>query len=396
MTDEPEAPRVASAFALALLVGVFAVLLRPESAEEPNAPSEDALAAHDRILARRCTDLTFGGSPIALLEDSFLQREVIAEQIARQLYPGFGKDAVWDKHTVFAHAPDRNLKLRWPEHPDGGWISATDALGMREDRPAASTPPDLRILVLGDSHTDGVCANDETFSNRLEEILRTARPERSVEVLNGGKGGWCAYNYLGAVEKWRDLEPDLVIVALYGGNDLVEAPLYRHYFERTERPAEQRAMAVRVVDVATRHPAACSQAVTQTAYLTWTGDVQPAVDTTGRVFEEVARTCETIGAELLVAYLPAPSQVELDRHRDLLDPALDALGLTLADLDVLDAARDTLLDRLASAGLRTVDLTSALSSAARDEPQYWRRDLHLGLSGHVTVAAALAEVLAAD
>ncbi|MHC4893501.1 MAG: hypothetical protein ACYTFV_09070, partial [Planctomycetota bacterium] len=113
MTDEPEAPRVASAFALALLVGVFAVLLRPESAEEPNAPSEDALAAHDRILARRSTDLTFGGSPVALLEDSFLQREVIAEQIARQLYPGFGKDAVWDKHTVFAHAPDRNLKLRW-------------------------------------------------------------------------------------------------------------------------------------------------------------------------------------------------------------------------------------------------------------------------------------------
>jgi hypothetical protein len=81
---------------------------------------------------------------------------------------------------------------------------------------------EYRILVVGDSFTFAEQVNQqETFTQRLEDRLNAESNVPHYRVLNAGSNGWATANeavYL--TKEGVRFRPDLVIVALYVGNDI--------------------------------------------------------------------------------------------------------------------------------------------------------------------------------
>ena len=81
----------------------------------------------------------------------------------------------------------------------------------------------FRILVVGDSFTFGHgCTAEETYASVLERVLAGERRGREVEVINAGYAA-CNYPdtyYLYLKKIGLELEPDLVIVGFFMGNDV--------------------------------------------------------------------------------------------------------------------------------------------------------------------------------
>jgi lysophospholipase L1-like esterase len=98
--------------------------------------------------------------------------------------------------------------------------------GLRgaEVGPIGIKPPGtFRVLALGDSFTFGVGAREkDTFPVRLQEILRSR--DARAEVLNAGAPGYGVPDEVAWFERWgRPLAPDVILVAVFVGNDLQDA-----------------------------------------------------------------------------------------------------------------------------------------------------------------------------
>jgi hypothetical protein len=150
------------------------------------------------------------------------------------LLPAIDKNQVYDEHLLARRKPHFQGHIDLAEHPQGGWDIRTNALGLREDQEVPEEKADLRVLVVGDSHVDGLCANADSFPNLLEASLSERHPGRTIEVVNAGTGGWSFYNYLGALEGLAYLRPDVFVVVVYGGNDF-QGAMSLHHFQRGER-----------------------------------------------------------------------------------------------------------------------------------------------------------------
>ncbi len=99
------------------------------------------------------------------------------------------------------------------------------AQGIR-DRPV---PPkeenEFRIAMIGDSLTMGFSVEEEdTVSRRLEDRLRVLMPGGKIRVVNCGLAGAGVLQELGMLrERAFPLQPDLVILQLFPGNDMDNA-----------------------------------------------------------------------------------------------------------------------------------------------------------------------------
>lgn len=103
---------------------------------------------------------------------------------------------------------------------------------MREDSEPSAVKPDLRILVAGASNVEAMCANAESATNLLEASLRERLGGKSVEALNAGAGSSNFYNYVAVLERYSELEPDVLIVIVYGGTDFANGLALERYFNR--------------------------------------------------------------------------------------------------------------------------------------------------------------------
>jgi hypothetical protein len=137
--------------------------------------------------------------------------------------------------------------LYWDPHPRYGWGHAPGAsgwcqgcfegrvqwrmrgrfnrAGLRDERdiPYARQDGTFRILVLGDSYTEGLQV-DVPYTRLLEERLNAAAPAgRRFEVLNAAVAGWGTDNaFLWFVNEGWKYHADLVLLAFDTGNDVFE------------------------------------------------------------------------------------------------------------------------------------------------------------------------------
>jgi len=97
--------------------------------------------------------------------------------------------------------------------------SGHDALGYRN----AQVPAKARVVAIGDSHTYGVSApRDGSWPQQLS--ARLGEP-----VYNLGLGGFGPLQYLHLARTTaRDLQPKVVVVGFYFGNDLLDAYYIAH------------------------------------------------------------------------------------------------------------------------------------------------------------------------
>jgi lysophospholipase L1-like esterase len=128
---------------------------------------------------------------------------------------------VLDSVAGYSMRPDTCVRLLSSEY-DG--VLRTNPQGLVGPPVSPNKLDDeFRILVLGDSYTvGGQVPYDQTFPAVLEQRLRAAGYEQ-VRVINAGVGGYTTFNEAGLLrERLSDLQPDLVVVAAFLGNDVSE------------------------------------------------------------------------------------------------------------------------------------------------------------------------------
>jgi lysophospholipase L1-like esterase len=128
---------------------------------------------------------------------------------------------VLDAIAGYSMRRDTCVRLKTNEY-DG--VLRTNSQGIvGPEVPATRAPGEFRIVVLGDSYTvGGQVPYDQTFPAVLERDLHQAG-YTNVRVINAGVGGYTTYNESGLLrENLTWMQPDLVIVASFLGNDVSE------------------------------------------------------------------------------------------------------------------------------------------------------------------------------
>lgn len=134
----------------------------------------------------------------------------------------------WEPNRLYgwAHIPGGR---GWAQRCLGGkpeWRAYTriNGLGLRDREIPYARQGGFRILVLGDSFTEGIQVDqDKTFAKLLERQLNAEAGSQVFEVLNGGVAGWGTDNSLLFFrhEGWK-YRPDLVVLAFNTANDIME------------------------------------------------------------------------------------------------------------------------------------------------------------------------------
>ena len=295
-----------------------------------------------------------------------------------------------DPHVTYRHPPNLAQRREWDEHPDGHWMLVTNSLGLREDEEVLASRPDLRILIAGDSHTDGVCHNREAFGNLLEADLSSARPGSSIESLNAGKGGYDFYHYLGTLERFLDLEPDVFVVAVYGGNDFVNVLTPFHRFNGTRRPPGSALYADLMSEAIAREdlkPALAQSFASYKYFDTHPDQMEVALQAARDVTTEILVTCLRNSVHPVFVYIPAMPDTEWEQEADMFDALTEILEISPAGLASTDRMADSYLEFLRDRRVDVVDLREVFERAGPGN--FWRTDHHINLRAQALIAREL-------
>ena len=307
----------------------------------------------------------------------------------RELSPGGGRS--YDPLAGFVLNPDREWETRWLEHPAGRFVKVTNERGLLRREPTPLVAEGPRILVLGDSHTEGVVATEENYPFVLESLLDREPEWKGVEVLNAGVGNTGPHLYLGMLYRHLELRPERVIATVFTGNDFWDDLHVSYLLAEEPIPNPGPAYYEPLNEVRDLWPQATWQGLNQIyRFRSVPGERERALAAVLESFERMRALCEAEGIALTVAILPTKFDTEKVIQR-LAKRCFDRLGLER------EAAGDNarlgaeLAGELAARGIDVVDLLPALR--AEREPCYWVRDHHLSLHGHAVVARVLAEHL---
>jgi len=150
--------------------------------------------------------LAFTSALICLLILEGVVRFVEPREIMRYFF--LTKDPILDHRFI----PRSKARYKTTEFDTEYRINS---LGLRDDELTIEKPPNtFRILILGDSFTEGIGVNSsETFSKRLQTMLDTAISDYDCQVVNAGVGSYSPLlEYIYLSRYGLQLDPDLVIL----------------------------------------------------------------------------------------------------------------------------------------------------------------------------------------
>ncbi|HPF15678.1 MAG TPA: SGNH/GDSL hydrolase family protein [Planctomycetota bacterium] len=137
--------------------------------------------------------------------------------VAHYVLPNRSHDKIFMEHDpVLGWRLRKNFALERRE-PQYTSVETTHSLGFRTpDRELVAPKGVLRVVMLGDSHTEGYTVDDDkTLAQRLDAALGDR-----VEVISLGVGGYSTdQEYLSYLEVGRAFHPDLVVLQ-FCSNDL--------------------------------------------------------------------------------------------------------------------------------------------------------------------------------
>jgi lysophospholipase L1-like esterase len=382
---------VSSVFSAGILV--LFLNLRPEG---PSVVEVDTTPQLRPLLESRSRGVTDLSAFVDDHGDPIVVREPIPEGIARLFHPMLKRDPgryMYDAQVYVRSRPNFFVIRKFDEHPLGRWEITTNDVGFRGARDLRSDRPDLRILIAGDSHVFGVVPMNENVAPVLETRLTDRSPGLDVEVLNAALGGYSFYNYLGLIEKYHPLRPDVFVVVVYGGNDFGGVLSLTRYFHRMphqpgKQPVEQ---AIRDLPFRTRQ-GVVPQWLRQIArFAHHPEDRRLSLHVGVACLLEAARICESAGIELLCVYLPAAMDVQPWIETNDAGEIGRELGIEDEDLAITGELGGAFLDEINVRGIRTIDLRGDF--AAFEEPLFWRTDHHLNTNGHRRLAETLVPVV---
>ena len=298
--------------------------------------------------------------------------------------------------------------------------------GYRGDEFAAEKDDTFRILVIGDSFTFGWGVDDhETYAYRLQQLLASRHPSRRIEIINAGFAAGYSPDtyYLYLKREGLALDPDLVVVGVYVGNDLDSAAAFEN--EWLEQDAEGLPLRIRnnnshvvgnmllprdvplryrvpvlhrlhlfqgVADlwwaingdflsslsVSTLHAAASDDERVPSIYrLTYS----ERTNTVMKRVESLLVGMQRVAANVPVVFMIIPEQLQM---------AENALSGLPADISKPQRLLSDLFER---EGLRYIDLLPSFAEEATHQALYLPLDGHWNAAGHALAAQRLAEPL---
>ena len=340
------------------------------------------------LVEQRSRDLT---RPMADTTGRRLPRSPLPADVASILLPigeNHPRGNIYDPLCYFRYRPHTQLRMGFPHHPDGGWWLRTNAHGLKGAREVLETRPNLRILVVGDSHVDGYCTDGETFTRRLEGLL-AGHAGGSVESLNAGHGGYSFYQYVGALELHMDLEPHVFVLAVYTGNDFVEGLVLRKFYDGVL----DRELLHENSHFRARYPALSGgflgQYLRQVLHFRENPQNEAlAVETAVLACIEMADLCREQGILFLPMILPPGPEVQLEHVDEDMAAVTHHLGLTPRDMYSVSRLTEQWTTALANEGIEVLDPRPHMKAAKK--PLYWPEDYHLSVAGNEYLAHWLA------
>lgn len=376
---------LALAIGVVLAAGVAALVLQRRGASGPIGVVDQTAAVEEVLLERQVAPRGLG--PFELRPGlASLAREPVDEATALKIFP-LGPYMQWDPVEYFRYKPHLDEVIPFPQHAGGSYRRITNADGYRED---AETRADADVLVIatGDSHTDGIGENAESWPNGLERMLASARPDSTVEVVNAGVQNYSFYQYLASVERALPLGPDAVVTLCYGGNDFLEVLLLHHLFQHTVRPTRTAEYWDTLKKAQGIHEPELSQILFEVMYFDRFPDqVDRAFEASSAVCAEIQRACAANSAAWIFAYLPSAYCVPWRELADERARDLAALKLSESAIARVDVLADRLLAILRQRGVVVVDLREPLRAmAARGEARPYWDEFHIDVRGQDLVA----------
>jgi len=298
---------------------------------------------------------------------------------------------------------------------------AINSLGLRERELGPKPPGAYRILVLGDSFVFGQGVDAEsTFPHLLESELTLRVPEVAWQVINAGVPGYGTDQQVAFLEElgWS-LEPDLVIVALFAGNDVYDNSIggqvrrsVRNGYLYDEHRAQEKAARSAFVGPVTSWLALHSRLYvfirSQFDAVQWargsripvpsehldalrlspSANFMDGLARTETLLERMADQAAQHDARLLVVLLPAAIQVD----DALWDRTLTLFHLSADEFDRAQLGKlfDQFTRRL---GIPFLDLLPAMLSTYTGPPLYFETDIHWTAEGHRAAAPVIARYL---
>lgn len=152
---------------------------------------------------------------VALAAGEIVVRLLYKEQTV--LFPRYHTDYQYGQYTIRGTRPNAEF---WHTSVDGTWQFVTNSKGFRNTKEFSYNKPanTLRVLSLGDSHTQGhEVRQDSTFSAVLERMLN--QPNRTAEVINTGTSGFSNAEALVLLEnEGFKYNPDVVVLAFFAND----------------------------------------------------------------------------------------------------------------------------------------------------------------------------------
>ncbi|MTI31681.1 hypothetical protein E1171_12755 [Cytophagales bacterium RKSG123] len=163
---------------------------------------------------------------MALFIGELVFKAVLGEKMA--LFPRYHTDAKYGKFTLRKIKPNFTFKH---QSPDGVFRFKTNNKGFRNNYDVTYDPPinTLRVISIGDSHTQGYEVNqEETFSFICEQRLN--KFGLKAQVLNAGVSGFSTAEELAFLEnEGIKYKPDYVILGFYQNDfeDNIKSGLFK-------------------------------------------------------------------------------------------------------------------------------------------------------------------------
>jgi hypothetical protein len=348
-----------------------------------------------------------------------------------------------DSILGYDNAPSSFAEVPVAEHAGGKFKFQTNAYGLRRNSEIAIPAPagTYRALIVGDSQTGGYVNNDETYPARLESRWQARAASEQVEVLNAGVFGYAPQQeFLWYQQRGVPLRPDLVVLALYVGNDvrdlvdgdpdpaivdeqggrvgLFNAPgtmlrLHSRLAQLAASSAKAAPWRGLVGALGLREPPPPPPfsiddlvRVLRECHGCWLQTVKQAV----RARQEPARfqaayrrlallmrllndSVAANGARFAVLVIPSKPEVEPNDEPGALPRTARLLKLPPEDLAYDDVARDRIFAAARSAGVAVIDPLPELRDAASGGRLYYRRDWHLNERGNLVLGSILDQKL---
>lgn len=312
-----------------------------------------------------------------------------------------------DPRTGFRLRPNARVRFTTAEFETD---LAINGVGVRDDEEIGPKAPDeKRVVILGDSLVLSVQVPfEQTFGERLEAWLNAHASGGRHRVINAGVQGYGPVQEALFFEALAPrVQPDLVIVTVFVGNDAEEAyqaaalldgpPPERAISNardtlRTElRRVVRRSMVLQIVRLrvnAVLTRMGFSFSAPEPPHQTYAANPAPRIeaglDAARRAVERIAATASSRGARTAVVLMPARFQID--------DPDYGRLKAIVAEAGgnlVRDAATERFDAALAPVSVPRLDLLPGLRAARPGPDLFFQTNVHLTRRGHEVVAEAL-------